>query len=312
MKLDLEKLRPVIDEALLRSFSAAAGQFSLPIDSVREEIYRAVDKHFSKIQNNPSAAEIRQFIETLNAGDLCLVLACRAGKESAWEELFQRFQPVVKAAAARLAYNQDMAEEITSSIWSELYGLKADAMGRKTGKLAYYSGRGSLASWLRAVIAQMAVDKFRENSRFVQFSDESQNDSLAETNSADIVSTTPNPEQEFAEKHSADQVVSAVVSALEKLSDEDRLFLKMYYFDNLKLKEIGRILGFHEATASRRLIRIQTEIRRSAERILQSDFGWNENEIRTQLSETAARISPNLEKIIVGAILLVILQGFYW
>ncbi|NMV11918.1 hypothetical protein HKB26_01575, partial [Vibrio parahaemolyticus] len=108
---------------------------------------------------------------------------------------------VVKAAAARLAYNQDMAEEITSSIWSELYGLKADAMGRKPGKLAYYSGRGSLASWLRAVIAQMAVDKFRENSRFVQFSDESQNDSHEETNSADIVSTIPNPEQEFAEKH---------------------------------------------------------------------------------------------------------------
>ncbi|MCV4726191.1 hypothetical protein OFD51_34670, partial [Escherichia coli] len=79
---------------------------------------------------------------------------------------------------------------------------------------------------------QMAVDKFRENSRFVQFSDESQNDSHEETNSADIVSTIPNPEQEFAEKHSADQVLSAVVSALEKLSDEDRLFLKMYYFDN--------------------------------------------------------------------------------
>ena len=54
----------------------------------------------------------------------------------------------------------------------------------------------------------------------------------------------------------------ALSTAIAELEAEDRLILKLYYFDDLKLKDIAATFGYHEATASRKLTRVQTEIRK--------------------------------------------------
>ena len=55
---------------------------------------------------------------------------------------------------------------------------------------------------------------------------------------------------------SADSRVDAVIDqALAALDAESRAILSAYYLDGRKLAEIGRMLGFHEATASRKLDR---------------------------------------------------------
>ena len=41
--------------------------------------------------------------------------------------------------------------------------------------------------------------------------------------------------------------------ALGQLASEDRLVLAAYYLDNRTLTEIGRVVGVHESTISRRL-----------------------------------------------------------
>lgn len=313
MKQNLDKFRKVIDEAIGFRFSAAASNYSLTVDEVRDSVVCALEKQFKTVETPPGATEIRRFIEGLSAEDLCLVIACRRGDESAWDELFGRFQPVVKAVAYRLASNPQDAEELAGSIWGELFGIRSDIKSGQAGKLAFYSGRGSLGGWLRAVTAQLAIDRYRENSRFVQLEDDRELENAGEGSAARAStifrSTGQNPEDALSEKRTASDVSEAVVAAIQLLAPEDRLFLKMYYFDGLTLKEIGQILDFHEATASRRLGRIQAEIRGTTQRLLQSEYGWNESEIRNYLAETAGKISPNLEEIITGAVLLVILQG---
>ena len=94
-------------------------------------------------------------------------------------------------------------------------------------------------------------------------------------------------------------------AAIASLDDEDRLILKLYYFDDLKLKDIAATFGYHEATASRKLVRVQTEIRKGVERELRQCHGWTDTEVKRYLSETAAGLGINLETMF--AVLLVIL-----
>jgi DNA-directed RNA polymerase specialized sigma subunit len=103
-------------------------------------------------------------------------------------------------------------------------------------------------------------------------------------------------------------VSRALKQAIEELSADDRLLLKLYYFDDIKLKDLGQMFGYHEATASRKLMRIQTEIRKSVERILSSEHNWSESEVARCLTETASKLGISLEKMISILIVFVFVQ----
>ena len=100
----------------------------------------------------------------------------------------------------------------------------------------------------------------------------------------------------------------ALSAAIAELEAEDRLILKLYYFDDLKLKDIAATFGYHEATASRKLTRVQTEIRKGVEKQLKSRHGWTETEVKRHLSETAARLGVNLETMFAAFLILALVQ----
>jgi DNA-directed RNA polymerase specialized sigma24 family protein len=61
--------------------------------------------------------------------------------------------------------------------------------------------------------------------------------------------------------------------AISMLAPRDRLRLACYYTQQLTLAQTGRVLGEHEATASRQLTRTRREIRQALERHLKTDAG---------------------------------------
>ena len=110
-------------------------------------ISSAVQKYLLRFDPTTSSHDIDEFIDEMQAGDLCLIVACEQGEDEAWSELVERFTPTVRSAARSASSNEDAAEDLVQSIWAELYGLRRRADGRPASKLAYYSGRGSLAGW---------------------------------------------------------------------------------------------------------------------------------------------------------------------
>src|SRR5947209_14816335 len=63
---------------------------------------------------------------------------------------------------------------------------------------------------------------------------------------------------------------SATDEALKQLSAEDRLILAAYYLDKRTLTEIGKIVGVHESTVSRRLEKLLKALRKQVLMGLQS------------------------------------------
>src|SRR5438874_9289543 len=172
-----EKHTPTVDDAVLRLFSRAADGRGLTIGDIRPRIVAAIEKYL--LDENTNDLDIRNFVEEIRADDLCLIIACERGDERAWEDLVANFDLTVKSAARKMSSNNEDAEDLASSIWAELYGLRQDADGNRKSKLAYYSGRGSLAGWPRAVVSQLAVDQFRKQSKFVQIEEDRDFENLA-------------------------------------------------------------------------------------------------------------------------------------
>jgi RNA polymerase sigma-70 factor (ECF subfamily) len=306
-----EKHKSTIDEAIARLISRAENSRSLEIADLSPRVFKAVEKYVFKIDESAGTAEIKAFVDEIRADDFCLVLACERGDEKAWEDLVKNFDVTVKSAARRISNNSEDAEDLAGSIWAELYGLKEGK-----SKLAYFSGRGSLAGWLRAVTNQLAIDGFRKMKRLVQIEEDREFENLAQTASEEtknqkVVSHTENPEELFSERQTAKDVSKALKKAIDALEAEDKLILKLYYFDDLKLKDIGNTLGFHEATASRKIVRIQTDMRKSVEKILIAEHGWKKEEVKQYLTDAASKLDVGLERMFAILLIFALVQEFW-
>lgn len=286
-------------------------------EDILPRIQATLHKYLLRDLPNASTTDIKDFIEALRGDDLCLIAACERGDETAWGDLVLSFGQVVKSTARNFCSNTEDVDDLANSIWAELHGLKSGADGKPTGKIAYYSGRGSLAGWLRAVVHQLAIDQHRKLSRFVQIEEDREFENLAAESAenseyAHFLAATESPEEAFSDKQAMTDVSDALKGAIAGLETEDRLIIKLYYFDNLRLKEIGQMLGFHEATASRRLVKIQADMRKGVEKLLVSEKGWKHEEVKNYLAETAAKLGIDLEKMFAAALFLLLVQESFW
>jgi RNA polymerase sigma-70 factor (ECF subfamily) len=289
----------VLNEGITRLLGRASDSRALNREALTPRISAAVEKYLLRHDPNTSGGEIAKFIDELQADDLCLIIACERGDENAWNDLVERFTATVRSAARAASTNEDAAEDLAQSIWAELYGLRTRKDGMPASKLAYYSGRGSLAGWLRAVVAQLAVDVFRKQSRLVQTEEDTDLERLARAAQGQpIVAGIPTPEESMSNRFAQTDMQQALHQAVQELPAEDRLLVKLYYFDNLRLREAGVVLGVHEATASRRLTRIQTDLRKRVTKILVDERGWTQAETERSFAEVAQHLDTDLESLL--------------
>ena len=284
MNTELEK---VLNEGAGRMLARATDNRSLSRETLLPRITAAVEKYLLKDDPNTPHAEISKFVDEMQADDLCLIIACERGDENAWTDLVERFTATVRSAARSASSNEDAAEDLAQSIWAELYGLRTRKDGMPASKLAYYSGRGSLAGWLRAVVAQLAVDVFRKQSRLVQTEEDTDLERLARV-----------AEESISNRFAQTDMQQALNDAVQELPAEDRLLVKLYYFDNLRLREAGVVLGVHEATASRRLTRIQSDLRKRVTKILVDERGWTQAETERSFAEVVQHLDTDLESLL--------------
>jgi RNA polymerase sigma-70 factor, ECF subfamily len=303
LKDHAEQTEKLIAEGAKRLLARATQSRSLDISSLSARLRSTLEKYLLKDDPKASVAAVNEFLDVIRADDLCLIVACEQGDEAAWNDLVEGYGATVRSAARSASSNEDAAEDLAQSIWAELHGLKVRADGRAAGKLAYYSGVGSLGGWLRAVVGQLAIDQHRKQSRLVQTEEEPEMDRLArESHQTDQIfpggSATLNPEDSFANKVAGADVERALGRAIAELEAQDRLLVKLYYFDGLRLREAGAVLGVHEATASRRLTRVHADLRQRVGTILMSENGWTRTETDRSLAEVTSHLEVDLEPMV--------------
>lgn len=236
------------------------------------------------------AADCQQsFLESLRLEELVLARACAEGNERAWEIFLTRYRSTLYESAYKIAASESTARELADSLYAELYGVDAKGQQR-TSKLLYYQGRGSLQGWLRVVIAQEYINRYRgvrrESSLDVAVEDGAQFVAPA----SDVVVADP-------------RVEAAVTAELATLDADERFLLAAYYLDHRTLAEIAKVQDVHESTISRRLERITASARKSIRsRMMQSGMSARQAEeaiadvdvrdLRVAVRETLQQDSP--------------------
>src|SRR5256885_10287786 len=92
------------------------------------------------------------------------------GDEHAWERFIRESRPLLYRAADALDRSGG-ARELADSLYADLYGV-TDAGRERQSLFQYFQGRSSLATWLRAVLAQRYVDRVRVQRRLEPLPDE--------------------------------------------------------------------------------------------------------------------------------------------
>jgi RNA polymerase sigma-70 factor (ECF subfamily) len=293
-----------LDEGASRLLQRATDARSLDKTTLIPRLRNSVEKYLLRDDQQASLAAIAEFIDQLQADDLCLTVACEQNDQAAWSDLVERFSVTVRSAARSASSKEEAAEDLAQSIWAELYGLRVREDGKPASKLAYYSGRGSLAGWLRAVVAQLAVDRHRKQSRLVQTEEEADFDRMTHGDDVGderlISSPALDPELAAANKFTSAEMQEALAQSIKQLSAEDRLLVKLYYFDGLRLREAGAVLGVHEATASRRLTRVHSELRQHVEMVLIEEKGWTRAETEYAFQNVALELQTDLEPLLAN------------
>ena len=188
-------------------------------------------------------------LRALKIEELALAQGCAAGNEHAWDVFLVRYREKLYDAARHITREESSARELADSLYGALYGIR-EQDGRRISKLESYSGRGSLEGWLRTVLAQEWVNRFRKQKRLVSL--EEQEDAGAQF----VAAATPDAAVMDP------KVAAATDRALAELSADDRYILASYYLDERTLAEVARSLGVHESTISRKVERLANQLRK--------------------------------------------------
>ncbi len=230
----------------------------LDAETFTRALWRSVDK--AKV----AETKIDSYVSGLRHADLALAAACAAGSESAWETLVRTMRGPLRAAGRAMA--GDEGEELADGLFSELY----TARERKFGA---FGGRSSLAGWLRAVLRQTWIDRLRAAKRTVQM-DENAPEPAAP------------PEPDAAEQAQTASIARGVLErSLKLLPPRQKLLLDFYYSHNLTLREAAKLVGVHEATASRELDRARAALKSRMTGLLRQEHGMDERAAEACLLE---------------------------
>lgn len=265
-------------------FEKSRGErYGLTLDSFQAILEQVAAKYC------PSATPQQKhaFWQDLRVEELALTRGCVAGHDLAWEDFLTRFREKLYDMARGITKEDSSGRELADSLYAELYGL-TEKQGQRVSRLSFYMGRGSLEGWLRTVLAQEFVNRYRKQKRLVSLEEETEE-------GVQFAST-----ESFSAASVDGRLGEATDEALNQLPAEDRLILAGYYLDDRTLTDIGRMLGVHESTVSRRLEKLLKGLRKQvvaglqargmkrgqAEEALEVDVRFLTVDIRKRLQET--------------------------
>jgi RNA polymerase sigma-70 factor len=251
---------------------AHAARWDVSIEHFSLALTRAVAKHVGADAPGDAAERLA---ESLHLEDLALAVACAEGHEPAWNAFIASHQSDLNRAAVAIAggpHGQDLADALIA----DLFGLDAKGTGQRRSLFDYFHGRSKLSTWLRALLSRRHIDALRAGRRTTSLDAVERPDELLDSRAGRSTPSDPDPDR----GRLAAALQQALDAALSALEPQDRLRLAYYHVDEMTLAQIGRQLGEHEATVSRKLTRIRQTLRERIDAALRDELRLGPEEIK--------------------------------
>ena len=189
--------------------------------------------------------------------DVQLIRKILAGDEAAFGILVEKYQKSVHALVWRQIRDYHYAEDITQDAFLQAYK-----------KLSTLKNPNQFAGWLYVIANRLCIDWARKQKSIRKQKPAMQ--SLEDTRPEEIEKSSYThyiSEQQITER--TEYCHGLVQKLLEKLPENERTVITLFYLDEMSTKEIGKFLGVSANTIASRLHRARKRLQADQERLVQ-------------------------------------------
>lgn len=216
-----------------------AGVLAWPgVELAKDEFARHVGQRFE-------GEDLLADLQALRGAEMYLARACVGAAPAALHAFEAAFLAQVPVFLARMAPTPELIDETKQALREKLFIAKDG----EPPKIASYSGRGSLATWLRVAAVRAALNLRRGDDPSGPGDDAIE--SLSEGGDAELDFMKSRYRAEFSE---------AIKDAFAALTSKQRNILRLHFVRGLTGEKIGEIFGVHQTTVARWLMAAREDV----------------------------------------------------
>jgi RNA polymerase sigma-70 factor (ECF subfamily) len=223
------------------------------------------------------------WLDSLCAGDLYLACACAEGVPAAVEALDRLYRAQVGAHLSGMRPTPAFVEDVAQAVLERLL-VGVDG---SPPRIAEYSGRGAIGSFLRVVTVRLALDVRRR--RTEELSEEAQEREATPGEDARV-----DAEIDLLKRQYAGEFNEAFRAAVGALSGEQRGLLRAHFVEGTTLDQLAAARGVHRATVARWIAAARQEILAGARRQLGERLRVRPAELESLMGLMKSRLDLSL------------------
>jgi RNA polymerase sigma-70 factor, ECF subfamily len=220
-------------------------------------------------------------LDALHLDDLYLACACANGDSTALAALERSYGADLRSAIATVDRSGAHRDDIMQMVRARLFVASDDQPPR----IADYTGRGKLFSWLRVVVVREALALVRKPKREIAMDDvpEDAVDDLELGVFKGLYQT---------------QFKTAFATAVGELSARERNLLRLHLIDKLSIDEIGAAHRTHRTTAARWLREIRAKLAARTRDLLATALALPDRELDSVMRLVRSRLELSVSRLL--------------
>jgi RNA polymerase sigma factor (sigma-70 family) len=197
---------------------------------------------------------MRQICRMDEKGDTYYIGQVLTGNQNAFGFLVDKHKDHVYNLALGICGNREEAEEISQDAFIKVYR-----------SLAQFKMKSSFATWLYRIVYNTAISSVRTKKKAPLSLEDFPADAT------DFMSVNTN------ENQAEDEYKRSLVNfALQKISEEERGLIDLYYYEELKTEEISEITGISKANIKVKLFRARQKMLEIIKKVEKKNLSYHE------------------------------------
>lgn len=218
--------------------------------------------------------------------DIYLAVACGTGVPRAVEAFDVHCRPAIRLAVATSGATPAEQQDLEQVIRERL--LVPPAAGGPP-KILSYSGKGSLASWVRVVAT-------REVARMLPIA--RREPAVDDDDLAFLVAPGDTPDLDYLKRLYRAEFKQAFQAAVAALEPRARLVLRQSVIDGLGIDALAKLHGVHRATCARWIEGARADILANTQKEMLTRLSLSRDELPSIMRMIASRLDVSLSRVL--------------